>query len=110
MTCSALSKTQLTPVTETSSHMLLEPLPLFVFVIESGNTRHFYGAVTVSSPDPLKRIVVQILLMSIGGLVRGWVGCPLQSQSGGAVMVVGDSSGGGRGGHDDGLYGINAGR
>ena len=95
----ALPKTQLAPITETSSHMLLEPLPLFVFVIECRDTRHFYGAGTVASPDTLERVVVQILLMSVGGTTRAWVGYALQMQSGGTALVIGGHSGGNRGGH-----------
>ena len=79
--------------------MLLEPLPLFVFVVECRDTRHFYGARPVASPDTLERVVVEILLMSVGGLTRAWVGYALQMQSGGTAIVVGGNSGDNRGGH-----------
>ena len=99
MTSSALPESQLTPIAETSSHMFLEPLPLFVFVVECRDTGHFDGARTVASPDTLERVVVQILLMSVGGTTRAWVGDALQMQSGGTALVIGGHSGGNRGGH-----------
>lgn len=99
MTSCALPESQLTPIAETSSHMFLEPLPLFVFVVECRDTGHFDGARTVASPDTLERVVVEILLMSVGGLTRAWVGYALQVQSGGTAIVVGGNSGGNGGGH-----------
>jgi len=99
VTRGAFSKSHLSPISETTSHVLLQPRSLFVLVVESWNSGHLYGAITISTPDSLERVAVQILLVGGGGLTSWCLRGGLQVQAGqhmGTVIAAFDGDGGGR--------------
>lgn len=69
MPCCTLPKAQLAPIPEPTRHMLLEPLPLFVLVIKFGHARHPDRPILVTSPDPVKRVLVEVLFMGVLGMI-----------------------------------------
>lgn len=69
----SFAKAHLAPISETSSHVLLQPLSFFMLVIKMRYTWHSNGTLTITSPYSLKRIVVQVLFVGIAAGGRLWL-------------------------------------
>lgn len=63
MTRCAFPESQLAPVSKTASHVLFDPLPLFVFVVKRRHTWHLDLSFSIASPYSLERITIEILLV-----------------------------------------------
>lgn len=72
VTRGAFSESHLSPISETTSHVLLQPRPLFVFVVKSWHSGHLDGPIAISTPDSLERVAVQILLVGGGRSLASW--------------------------------------
>ena len=88
----SFAKAHLAPISETSSHVLLQPLSFFMLVVKLRYTWHSDGTLAITSPYSLERIVVQILFVGVAARRRLWLEWAVQVQSSGLILGYCDSS------------------